>query len=194
MLTCLLKRVLPFLLTLTFGAAVGNIFRPATPAARNYKAVLVATNHKSCSHRFQSYGSSPLVINDVPDVSMKDAVRLSGIFTSTQKFQVLLGSDGRVWDVSPTTDTRSFDSTQSISAVVKREVATWESLKGLAMDAARQIEFAPATVNGEPTSTWVTVAYEFSNHPTPDCPKCSTTSVTVTEDGNTLWHREAHGD
>lgn len=194
MLTCLLKRVLPFLLTLTFGAAVGNIFRPAaTPATGNYKAVLVATNHRSCSHRFQSYSSSPLVINDVPDVSMKDAVRLSGIFTSTQKFRVLLGSDGRVWDVSPTTYGGSVDAIQPVPAV-KREPTPSDTLRDLAMDAARQIEFAPATVNGEPTSTWVTVAYEFSNHPTPDCPKCSTTSVTVTEDGNTLWHRESHGD
>lgn len=193
MLTSFLKRVLPFLLSLTFGVATGNIFKPATPTPTNYRAAFVASNHRSCSHRYQNYSSAPLIINDVPDISLKDAARLSGAFTSTQKLQVLLGSDGRVWDVSPAPDTRSSDSIEAVPAA-KRAPLPSESLQDLAMDAARQIQFTPAKAYGEPTSTWVTVTYEFSYHPTPDCPKCSTTSVTITEDGNTLWHRESRGD
>lgn len=192
MLTCFLKRVLPFLLTLTFGVAFGSIFRGAAPSTTSYRPVLVTSGHKPCPHKYRSYSSSPLVIKDVPDISVKDAARLSGTFSSTQKFQVWLGSDGRVWDVSPAS-TGSVDSIRVVTSA-KPEPVPSDVLRDLAMDAARQIEFAPAIVNGDTTSTWVTVTYEFSYHPSPDCPKCSTVSVTITEDGNTLWHRESRGD
>lgn len=194
MLTCFLKRVLPFLLTLTFGVATGNIFRPANTSSTNYRAAFVASNHKSCPHRFQSYSSSPLVIKDVPEIPVRDAVRLSGTFTSTLRFHALLGSDGNVWDVSPlNVEPPTFKRIEAAPATSLGQTPL-VSLQDLAMDATRQIQFSPAKDNGEPTSAWVVVTYEFSSHPSPDCPKCSTTSVTVSEDGNTLWHKESHGE
>ncbi|MGA9994608.1 MAG: hypothetical protein WBP93_04290 [Pyrinomonadaceae bacterium] len=68
MMTCFLKRVLPFLLTLTFGVASGNIFRTGTPTPNNYRTVLVSTRQKHCHDRYRNYDSSREDADNTKDV------------------------------------------------------------------------------------------------------------------------------
>jgi TonB family protein len=143
MLSYLLKRVLPFALTLAFGVALGSLFRPA-PSYRT-RAVLVSDNdggERHCCHARRNFKrSSEAVITYKPVPSYTDEARDDGISGSVE-LRVELRADGTVGEVLPVR--------------VLPDGLTQEAIR-----AARRIRFSPKMVNGEAVDTTEWIEYYF---------------------------------
>ena len=188
-MTCLLKRVLPFTLTLGLGIALGSLV--------TYQSSRLDT---TVSESLSS-NTAPLSINNVPELDFTDAARRTDGLSGTLRLRVLLGADGRVWKVEPevilpygVTDVSSVETgrmgrpTPFITDGRFVERLPY-GLTDAAIEAAKQIQFTPAIKDGEPVSTAVTITDEFNLITSPDCVPCSSITTTVMDDGGVKWHK-----
>lgn len=134
----MLKRLLPFVLTLMLGvslASLASFFNSQTKNARNVSDAQSSTRSKTW-----------LFIRDLPALNYtEDEAREKGAMRM-QRLRVLLGADGMVSQVIP------------LAPGHQREVIDDT------IDAARRIRFIPATEDGQPISLWATVDYNCSGH------------------------------
>ncbi len=150
MLTCLLKRVLPFLLTLMVGVMLGGLIGQVQPRPNVGNNVWVGRGHKCgagrySAYRYQNWGNTtPLEITFKPQPLYTEEARRDGI-TGVVKLRMVLGKDGTVSDI--------------------------ETVRGLpdgltdeAISAARGITFIPARVGGEPVDTTQVVEFRFDGN------------------------------
>jgi TonB family protein len=141
-----LKRVLPFVLTLIVGAALGSIgslmhTRPAKEMPRDF----VLESHSCRAHSafaMTPNNSSPLVIRFKPVATYTDAARRDQI-SGQVRLRAVFGADGTVSNI------------ETVSTLP-------DGLTEEAVSAAKRIEFNPATINGEPISVTRTVEYNFN--------------------------------
>lgn len=150
MLTCLLKRFVPFLLTMTVGLLIGGLFRQASgpePSARFDRFEHDDYHHHHCGNsRYdwqpQDYQqNSPVVIRYKPQALYTAEARRDQI-NGTVELKMLLRKDGTVSDITP------------VSALP-------DGLTDEAIKAASRIEFTPAYIFGQPTDTIQLVQYRF---------------------------------
>jgi TonB family protein len=153
-----LKRVLPFILTLLVGVAVGNLLkRDARPHATR-----AAGEKRSCMMRglpempplpppppsFESEVYAPkdvtrrAVISHQPQPLYTDEARRNKV-TGTVRLRLMLAADGTVRHIVPLTTLP-------------------DGLTEQAVAAARNIEFTPASKDGHAVSQAVTVVYNFN--------------------------------
>ena len=152
MSACLLKRVLPFTLTLVVGAALGSLTsffglrrqqeRPA--ASKGYTLGSYRGGGGGCrSYKRRRFvdANRPAVILFQPLPRYTDEARRNK-FTGSIRLQVRLDADGTVSDVRPL-GVLPFGLTEA------------------AEEAARNIRFTPAMRDGAPVSSWEEVRMEF---------------------------------
>jgi TonB family protein len=141
----MLKRVLPFMLTLLLGTALGSWLSPASHRTYRYAQL---SNH---CRRKDSYGfSNPrktwsdrtwAIIKLQPEVKYTQAA-LRNHVKGLVRLRVLLDANGMVSNVVPLNTLP-------------------DGLTEAAIEAAWKIEFSPATENGKPISVWVEINHEF---------------------------------
>lgn len=137
---CLLKRVLPFVVTLTVGASLGLWANPRHHSEMHMQRETV----RACRH-YQarlSAASTWAIITSQPEVRYNSRAKADQV-KGTLRLRVRLDADGTVSQVVPLTTLP-------------------DGLTEDAIDAARQIKFTPATENGRPVSVWVELDHEFT--------------------------------
>lgn len=153
MFTCFLKRVLPFMLTLLVGSALGSIFTGSSPrpttrvntsyAVRTELQPYIYEGGRGCKYGRKAYASQTVaIINFKPEPRYTDAARRNET-AGRVRLLVTLGADGKVKDVE-TVESLPYGLTDS------------------AIRAAKGIQFTPATRNGEPVDETREVAFYFN--------------------------------
>ena len=142
----MLKRLLPFMLTLFLGIALGTWLSPASKRTYRYAQL---SNHcrKRNVYEFSyprkiSPGTTWAIIKLQPEVKYTQAASRNHV-TGLLRLRVLLDANGTVSDVVP------------LSTLP-------DGLTDAAVEAAWKIEFIPATENGRPISVWVELNHEFT--------------------------------
>lgn len=142
----MLKRVLPFILTLLLGTALGTWLSPASQ--RPYRFAQ-SSNHCRRRNVYEfsdprkiSSGTTWAIIKSQPQVDYTPAARLNHV-TGLLRLRVLLDANGTVSNVVPLNLLPG-------------------GLTEKAVEAAWKIEFIPATENGKPISVWVELNHEFT--------------------------------
>ena len=172
MFSLLLKKALPFTLTLVVGSALGGLFRPSPPAATMWTWADNVTpalgregpfghgrGHDHCRMRPRNLVAvtKPLVILFKPDAVLPREFHENRWSVDPIFVNVTFGADGKVQKVEPVS--RSFinykpDDLVNIADTVERA----------AERAARQIQFTPETINSVPVSVTREVEIRFTNN------------------------------
>ena len=141
----MLKRMLPFMLTLTVGLILGSLFNPHW--ARNYHYGRFMSRCSGAS----SYGTARVVVtNDKtwaliktqPVVEYTPDARRDHV-KGLVRLRVLLDANG------------------TVSQVIPLETLP-DGLTDAAIDSAWRTKFIPATENGAPVSVWIEQVHEFT--------------------------------
>ena len=166
MFSILLRKALPFALTLTAGTALGWAFEPAPPAASTWPESATQAlgregpfgeprgrGHGHCRMRrhYLVAETKPLVILFKPDARWPRGVDM-GKGLHAARMRVTFGADGTVQKVSPMAGWPRGGDDASVEFK-----AVWESVER----AARQIQFTPETVDGIPVSAEREVEIRF---------------------------------
>jgi TonB family protein len=168
-MTCLIKRVVPFALTLLVGLALGNLFSRSREYGYEARLGSFGERHNHCCHRSTqleaSYGlrehvqrfervqgipvvsqvpaDSPATIDYQPVPARTEEAKRKGV-TGFVELRVLLRKDGTVSDIEPV---------QGLAGGLTRE----------AIKAAQEIRFTPARFNGEPVDATREITFYFGN-------------------------------
>ncbi len=152
MTTCLLKRVLPFMLTFVLGAAVAGfagLLRAGGAFKRNQYTYSYGGGGCGSAYRHKLLAESkPLSINYRPTAVYTYEARKRA-YTGTVRLRVTFGADGAVRGVE-TLQGQPYGLTQSA------ERAAWRT------------GFTPAMENGLPISVTRTIEYDFPSEQTVD--------------------------
>lgn len=162
----MLKRILPFVLTLMCGVALASLASFVNSSTKNAGSV---SDAQSSTH-----DKTWLVIQDLPTLNyMEDEAREKGA-ARAQRLLVLLDADGTVSQVVYL---------PQVSHGYKREITDD------AIEAARRIRFIPATEDGQPISLWVTIDYSCTNEHFAHklILRCSANIVEVERDWRTIY-------
>jgi TonB family protein len=149
-MSCFIKRVLPFVLTLLLGLAVGSLFKSEPVPAGNLELSLAPPP---------------------PAAVMSQPVDYSRVFSSrdvTQKARILYRAEP---EYTPRARAHQVEGTAILKAVLSStgEVTDITVVKGLpdgltdaCVESMRQIKFVPAVKDGRPVSQYVQVEYNFN--------------------------------
>jgi hypothetical protein len=142
MSTCLLKRILPFMLTLVIGLGLGSLFGGGYSPNREMKS----RRHTSCAYtltttRLDTSGVTPLTILFEPSTHMTPAARAHETYGVVQLL-IEYGADGHARVLSRIT-TLPYGLTEEAESVAERT------------------EFRPEMINGQPVSVTRLQAYYF---------------------------------
>lgn len=140
MLRCLLKRVVPFVLTLTVGVLFGSLFRPASTPRTERQFVFTERSHRGC-YRYRNSFNAPARIIYQPQPFYTEEARRNGV-TGVVELRVRLDKDGSVTNIVPV---------RELPAGLTEE----------AIKAASRIQFTPATVGGLPVDSTQSVEFYF---------------------------------
>ena len=148
----MLKRILPFILTLTFGVVLGSLLNFARPRATGAPRAMDAPtvfSGRGCSsskralymHRTIDDAPRPMILFK-PEPRYTEAARKNSV-AGLVRLSATFGADGRVSNVEALTTLP-------------------DGLTAEAIRAAEGIVFKPATVGGDPVSVRKDVEYVFS--------------------------------
>jgi hypothetical protein len=129
----MLKRVLPFSITLIVGAILGSLTNPVD-VHRHTAAGVSPEQHTSHSRTW-------VVVRSLPCIGYTGKYSQDARLPLT-RLRVLLGADGTASKIVP---------------VFMPPYVSPEEI----INAAKNIEFTPATRNGKPVSVWLDVEYGF---------------------------------
>ena len=166
MFSCLLKRVLPFALTLTVGATLGWLFnfhgagRQFTVLEQQHTPLGGYGYGHSCRmyRRDLVAETKPLLIRFKPDAVLPRGLNGGKESLIPARVLVTFGADGKVQAVEPLDDGlvaawRDCQATGKDPA----ETFVWRAVER----ASRQIQFEPETINGLPVSVTKEVEIHF---------------------------------
>ena len=147
MSTCLLKRLLPFMLTLVIGLGLGSFFQSGNWSGESNRRphrftrdnAYILTNDRAISYGVSD--STPLTILFEPSTRMTAAARRNQTYGVVQLL-VEYGADGR-------------------ARVLSRVTSLPDGLTEEAERVAEATQFRPETRNGEPVSVTRVQAYYF---------------------------------
>ena len=142
-ISLLLKKALPFMLTFVVGTALGGLTWLFGGSEKKAETVVVTRTYdfksrcgNARSHKLVAE-SKPLVINFTPDA------RYPGGSADSVRVNVIFGADGEVAGVMPLSTLSDAPDGYRVM-----EKAKWEAVGR----AARQIRFTPETINGVPVT------------------------------------------
>jgi len=169
MLTCLLKRVLPFTLTFVVGATLGWLFNFHGTGGRLFEATARLERREApfaygYGHSCRMYRrelvaeTKPLLIFFKPDARWPRGLTQSEEGVSPVRVIVTFGADGKVQQVEPG-DNCLITARQDWGFTSKdvKETSVWAAVER----AARQIQFEPETINGIPVSVTKDIEIHF---------------------------------
>jgi Gram-negative bacterial TonB protein C-terminal len=149
MFVCLLKRALPFTLTLLVGSGLGSIFSGASTSNRSSVTTTTTLTSRSYScasrHRKGSAApaeSTPLIVTFEPNTRLTEAARRNKTVGVVQLL-VRFGADGK-------------------ATVVDHLTTLPDGLTEEAERAAERTAFKPATINGKPYTVTEVRQFIFS--------------------------------
>ena len=161
-MTCLIKRVLPFVLTLVLGLMLGSLFSRSREYGYEARLGSFGQHHNHCCHRsaqaeallgsmdqVRQIGAdipasdSPARIDFQPVPARTAEAKRKGI-TGFVELRVLLRKDGTVSDIQQV---------QGLAGGLTRE----------AIKAAQEIRFTPARFNGEAVDATREITFYFGN-------------------------------
>jgi Gram-negative bacterial TonB protein C-terminal len=148
MFACLLKRALPFMMTLLVGTGLGSIFSGATSLRDDTKTSTITTTlttrHTGCGMRNRAVvaESTPLIVTFEPNTRLTEAARRNKT-TGVVELLVRFDADGKATVVDHLTTLR-------------------DGLTEEAERAAERTVFRPATINGRPYSVTEVRQFIFS--------------------------------
>jgi hypothetical protein len=146
-MSCFLKRVLPFVLTLTVGLLIGSLFGSVL-APRHVMSEFGFSHrgggeyrsfHHSCNNAYNY--NAPVIITRKPEALYTAEARRNRV-EGVVALMVMFKTDGTISDITPV-----------------RELPG--GLTEEAIKAARRIEFTPAYVYGRPADATQYVEYDF---------------------------------
>jgi hypothetical protein len=147
-MSCFIKRVLPFVLTLTIGLLIGSLFG-SLRAPRFYEAGQFGVVHRGggeypgfhhgCRNSYNY--NAPVIITRKPEAVYTATARRNHV-EGVVALIVMFKSDGTISDITPV---------RQLPGGLTEE----------AIKAARHIEFTPAYVNGHPADGTQYVEYDF---------------------------------
>ena len=157
-ISLLLKKALPFTLTLVVGTALGGLTWLFGGSEKRSETRLVTRTYDYGSRcRMRSHKlvaeSKPLFIHYKPVVSYPAARGFEAKDDASARVEVTFGAEGRVTQVKPLS--LSFEGRDESLVRVK---AMWESVA----EAAQRIEFTPETVEGAPVTVTRVVEMDFA--------------------------------
>ncbi|HJQ34276.1 MAG TPA: hypothetical protein VJ866_19005 [Pyrinomonadaceae bacterium] len=167
----LLKKALPFTLTLVVGAALGGLFNPRGERSPSWASWHCGRyefgsgerrGHDHCRmrRRYLVAESKPLTVLSTPDAVLTHTTT-GALFMPPAHVLVTFGSDGNVQAVEPLDD-------YAVKAKLYWPTAAADPLAADAWQAveraARQIRFEPETINGMPVSVTKEVEIRFAGH------------------------------
>jgi hypothetical protein len=146
MSTCLLKRILPFMLTLVIGLGLGSLFESGSLSPNlelkthrhTSRAYTLTTNKWT---RYEPSATTPLTILFEPSTRMTAAARAHQTYGVVQLL-IEYGADGH-------------------ARVLSRVTTLPDGLTEEAERVAEQTKFRPETINGEPVSVNRIQAFYF---------------------------------
>ncbi len=154
-----LKKAIPFALTLVLGSLIGGLFKSVgiggqrTEPARAYFDAYGDGHRHSCRMRYRGRNlvaeTKPLNILKVPDARWPRGIMIRGGAPSFTRVNVTFGADGKVAEVSPADGLFNDWQTSTLRGV-------WFVVERT----AREIQFEPETVDSVP----VTVTREVEIH------------------------------
>jgi Gram-negative bacterial TonB protein C-terminal len=146
MFACLLKRALPFVMTLLVGLGLGSIFSSTSQQQNNRASATTtqATRRYGCSVRNRAAvaESTPLIVKFEPNTRLTEAARRNKT-TGVVELLVRFDADGK-------------------ATVVDRLTTLRDGLTEEAERAAERTIFDPATINGRPYSVTEVRQFIFS--------------------------------
>ncbi|HWW74118.1 MAG TPA: hypothetical protein VNZ44_01910 [Pyrinomonadaceae bacterium] len=161
----LLKKALPFTLTLVVGAALGGMFNPRGVESPSWQGARRefrwGRGHDHCRmrRRYLVAESKPLEILSTPDAVLTRTMT-GALGMPRARALVTFGSDGNVQAVEPL-DEYSVKAWRELpSAEDPFAAECWQAVER----AARQIRFEPETINGMPVSVTKEVEIRFAGH------------------------------
>jgi hypothetical protein len=167
----LLKKALPFTLTLVVGAALGGLFNPRgerSPSWASWRGCRrefgfgERRGHDHCRmrRRYLVAESKPLAIFSKPDAVLPHTFT-GALGMTPRRVLVTFGSDGNVQAVEPL-DEHSVGAWRDWPSAGgdRFAAAAWQAVER----AARQIRFEPETINGMPVSVTKEVEINFAGH------------------------------
>ena len=136
-MTCLLKRVSPFLLALFVGVLLGNL-------GGSVDLRMDSARHSS-PNQDQPHSRTWLIIRSlpVPNYTIEEAHEKK--VTGSMRLRALLAADGTVSKIKAVSTPLSYNLAED------------------AISAAKRIQFTPAIEDGKPISLWITVDYNCSD-------------------------------
>lgn len=142
-MTCLLKRFVPFLLTLGIGLMLGSFLGRTVPRSNNVNFVSFEPERRAYGCRYRNFAhSTPLSFDYKPEALYTNAARRNGV-EGVVRLNATFNADGTVSNVTPITFLP-------------------DGLTEQAKRAAEAIRFTPGTINGEPITETKTIEYDFS--------------------------------
>ncbi len=158
----MLQRILPFVLTLLLGVALGSLISGRAPQplvnfsvgseGESYSSCRMSRRHGRHAERRQSVGmervyrasdvTSRAVITSKPEPAYTTAARLNQV-SGTVILRAVLAADGRVTNITPA---------QQLP----------HGLTEQAIEAAERIEFMPAERDGRPVAQYAQIVYNFN--------------------------------
>ena len=148
MFVCLLKRALPFTLTLLVGSGLGSIFSGASPRSQSSVTTTTTLTSRSYScaerHRVRAAAaeSTPLIVTFEPNTRLTEAARRNKT-VGVVELLVRFGADGK-------------------ATVVDHLTTLPDGLTEEAERAAERTAFRPATINGKPYTVTEVRQFIFS--------------------------------
>ncbi|HVG33140.1 MAG TPA: energy transducer TonB [Pyrinomonadaceae bacterium] len=148
MFVCLLKRALPFTLTLLVGSGLGSIFSGASPRSQSSvtTTTTLTTRSYSCAERHRARAaaaeSTPLIVTFEPNTRLTEAARRNKT-VGVVELLVRFGADGK-------------------ATVVDHLTTLPDGLTEEAERAAERTAFRPATINGKPYTVTEVRQFIFS--------------------------------
>jgi hypothetical protein len=160
----LLKKALPFTLTLVVGAALGGLFNPRGGGQQSWASWHCGERrgHDHCRmrRRYLVAESKPLAILSKPEAVLTRTMT-GALGMPPARVLVIFGSDGNVQAVEPLDE-------YAVKAKLYWPTAAADPLAADAWQAveraARQIRFEPETINGMPVSVTKEVEIRFAGH------------------------------
>jgi len=148
MFVCLLKRALPFTLTLLVGSGLGSIFSGTSPRSQSSvtTTTMLTSRSYSCAERHRARAaaaeSTPLIVTFEPNTRLTEAARRNKT-VGVVELLVRFGADGK-------------------ATVVDHLTTLPDGLTEEAERAAERTAFRPATINGKPYTVTEVRQFIFS--------------------------------
>lgn len=195
-MSILLKRILPFLITLGVGVTL-SLFALRS-FYRQSKSYCISQDLMNS----EKIGPSGLTILSLPEFDFTDAARRTSGFSGSIRLQAVLDADGTVREVKPIKMLPYGVREESLAAEERNQITPFMvdgkfvrslpyGLTDASIESAKKIQFTPTIIDGKPMPVRVTIVNEFNLITSPDCVQCSSIDTYAFDDSGKTWQKHS---